>query len=138
MAENITGACLCGDVRFEAELEEIRGMNCFCKDCQRATGSTCATFVVVPDAGMKVEGSPQSYTTTADSGGTVTRFFCGHCGSQLWSQVAAMPGATFVKVGVMDDCSACEPQVNIWTASKASWLALDPKKPSFDLSLIHI
>ena len=127
----INGGCLCGAVRFVARPDEIRAMSCYCKDCQRATGSACATFTSVPEAALEVQGSPTSYTVSGESGRDVTRFFCADCGSQLWSQVAIMPGAVFLKIGVMDDPSACTPQACIWTDSKPSWAELPDGVPSF-------
>lgn len=128
----IEGRCLCGDVRFAAEPEAIQGMSCYCKDCQRATGSSCATFVVVPEPALEVHGEPSDFTTDGDSGRWVKRSFCGRCGSQLWSRVETMPGAVFVKIGVMDDNSDCAPGTCIWTQSKPAWAELPEGLPSFE------
>lgn len=134
MSRQLRGHCLCGAVSFELEVDEPRVMNCYCKDCQRATGSACATFVFVSENRLNVKGSPASFTTTGDSGRTVDRFFCASCGSQLWATVEAMPGMVFVKIGVLEDSTGLKPQSSLWTASAANWAPLDDSIPSFPRS----
>ena len=132
MSISISGGCLCGSVKYSAELESAQTMACYCKDCQKATGSPAATFVAVPQPVFELEGAPASYTKPGDSGKEVTRFFCGDCGSQLYSSVQVMPGVFFVKLGTLDDANALEPQVHIWTRSRASWCRLPEGAPAFD------
>ena len=128
----LKGSCLCGAVSYEADVESPQSMQCFCRHCQKSTGSQSAVFFVAPDAQFQLTGSPKSYVATAESGGTVERFFCGECGSQLFSQVSAMPGASFVKLGSLDDPSAVAPQANIWTKSKPSWALVGEDTPCFE------
>ena len=40
----ITGACLCGAVRFEASVPPRRVTHCHCGMCRRASGAAVATF----------------------------------------------------------------------------------------------
>lgn len=35
----------------------------------------------------------------------MARYFCGSCGSPLWSDPDSAPGARYVKVGALDDAS---------------------------------
>ena len=132
MSTSISGGCLCGAVRYRAELEQPQVMSCYCKDCQGATGSTCATFVAVPLTQMESEGEPKSYTKKGESGRDVTRFFCGDCGSQLYSTVEVMPGVAFVKVGTLEDADELAPRVALWTQSKSAWVALPEGAAAFE------
>lgn len=118
-----TGSCLCGAVRFRFDRTAILSSNhCHCRDCQRATGSAFATFCVVPEAAFQLErGRPKSFEVEADSGGRVTRSFCGECGSQLYSTVTVMPGFVFVKAGSLDDASWMKPEADIWVSSAQPW-----------------
>jgi hypothetical protein len=120
---NETGRCICGAVRFRFDRGAVLSSNhCHCRDCQRATGSAFATFCVVPEAAFEIEsGQPKSFTVKADSGGRVTRSFCGDCGSQLYSTVSLMPGFFFVKAGPLEDASWLEPQSDIWVSSAQPW-----------------
>ncbi len=124
MSTPIKGGCLCGAVTYDADVPQAQSMSCYCRDCQCATGSTCATFVTVPDDAWNQEGEASSYTSNGESGGEVTRWFCGTCGAQLWATVASFPGARFVKVGTLEDANAFKPAVHIWTERRASWVEL--------------
>lgn len=117
----LKGHCLCGAVRIEAELDRPQTMSCYCADCQRCTGSACATFVAVPIPAMTLEGETKSFTKKSDEERDVTRHFCPECGSQLFSEVVLMPGMRFVKIGVLESNSEFAPGVAIWTDSKPSW-----------------
>lgn len=128
----IEGGCLCGAVTYRAEIERVAAMSCYCKDCQRATGSACATFVMVPRSDFAEEGAPKSFTKKGDSGRDVTRYFCADCGSQLYSEVETMPGAVFVKVGTLADADELAPRTHIWTASRPAWVELPEGVACFD------
>lgn len=117
------GGCLCGGVRFDLErTAAIMASHCHCRDCQRSTGSGQATFVAVPDAGFEVgSGDLGSFAVTGESGGSVERFFCKTCGSQVYSRVSIMPGINFVKAGSLDDSSWVEPGAAYWSSSAQPW-----------------
>ena len=73
------------------------------------TGSTYSTNIIVPGDNFKTTGSLKTYAKKADSGNTVTSYFCGDCGSTLYRDGASFPdGAKVVKVGILDDSDALE------------------------------
>lgn len=49
------------------------------------------------------KGKPKEITVTGSSGKPVHRFFCGDCGTPVWTNADAMAGASFVKVGPLGD-----------------------------------
>lgn len=120
------GSCLCGAIEFTIDRSQSAGeAHCHCIDCQRATGSAFASFCFIPDSGFNaIQGEPKGYTVAGSSGGDVTRFFCADCGSQLFSQVAVMPGIRFVKAGSLDDASWMNPQQAFWCDSAQPWSAI--------------
>lgn len=60
MQRMFSGGCACGAVRYEAGASVLM-MNCHCRDCQRASGSGYAPFVVVPKASFEFSGELQFY-----------------------------------------------------------------------------
>lgn len=132
MPQTWTGGCLCGAVRYSAVVDEPTSMNCYCRDCQRATGSTCATFFGVPLGRFELTGPARGFAKHGESGRKVERFFCGECGSQLYSVVEVVPGMAWVKSGSLDDPGVFAPKVNIWTRSRSAWAPLDPRLPAFE------
>lgn len=120
------GGCLCGEVRYAIDREGISAQaHCQCRDCQRATGSAFATFCFVPEPSFRAErGEPRGFSVVGASGGSVERFFCAACGSQLYSEVGTMPGMKFVKAGSLDDASWMNPQMVLWCDSAQPWVSL--------------
>lgn len=86
-----------------------------------------------PAADVEVTGAPATYSLKAESGSTVTRSFCGHCGSPLWGSNTNMPGFMTIGVGLFDDPGAFTPAVAIFARSRLSWDAIDAHIPSFDV-----
>jgi len=71
-----------------------------------------------------VAGEPARHDATADSGHTISRFFCAACGSQLWSSTTADETIVSVKAGAVDDDLAIEPTLEIWVKSRVPWASI--------------
>lgn len=126
----LTGACLCGGIRYQISAEPGPSRVCWCRDCQRIS-SNGTVNVLFPSDAITITGLPGRYDKTADSGNTVTRRFCPTCGSQLFSDSSGRPGLTVVRVGTLDDPSAVTPTTNIWVASAPKWACVDQALEQF-------
>jgi hypothetical protein len=125
-----TGSCLCGAISFECE-EPIGPANyCHCADCRRVTGSAFNIGVKVPREAFTLRGTPRSYTKTADSGREVTRFFCGDCGSPLFTDAARAPDIYYVKAGLLDDPDIPAVSHQSWIESKVWWADIPADLPA--------
>ncbi len=81
----VTGACQCGEVRYEAEVDPQAVGICHCTDCQRLTGSAYrVTIAALPGQFQLLTGEAQRYRKMGDSGRPSDQFFCGNCGSPMW------------------------------------------------------
>ena len=111
-----TGGCLCGAIRYEITGERVRAAHCHCDECRRATGSSFATVAFFKEEDVKViQGTPKQFFHPADSGNTMTKEFCGNCGSQVLGAGSGSPGVRSVRVGTLDDASFVKPQMNLYT-----------------------
>lgn len=122
-----TGGCLCGAIRYSisAPITELRA--CHCIDCQRASGSHGTVAAFVPRDGFQLlHGTPKHYAKKADSGRTLIRYFCGDCGSPLYSHRETMPELLGVRAGTLDDSSDLKVTTQIWTKRARPWSYLDP------------
>ena len=119
-----TGGCLCGAIRYALSAEPAMQAVCHCRNCQKQAGSAFSIIIGVPEAAVTFEGALSNYEDQGESGGAVTRQFCGTCGSPLFSRVAAAPGLVFVKAGTLDDPDGFQPQIHVWAKSKQSWVDL--------------
>ena len=127
----ISGECLCGKIKYELKCApQIMGI-CHCKNCQRQAGSAFSTVAAVPSSDFKfTAGEPRLYNDCdTDSGNTVKRYFCGHCGSPIYSAISSKPETLYLKTGTLDDTSGFSPQFNVWCDSKQNWVELDENVP---------
>jgi len=127
----LTGGCLCGVVRYEAEADPLFVGVCHCRNCQKASGTAFATVVGIPEAALSVTGTPKSYQDRGDSGKAMARRFCPECGSSLFDLAEAMPGAVMVLAGTLDDPSWVKPTIEIFCDSAQPWVALGGEMQRF-------
>lgn len=124
------GGCSCGRIRFRLEARPIVTHCCHCRQCQRVTGSAFVLNAIVETGKVKLLcGEPIKIRF---AGTTHTAWFCGHCGTYVYSAYdGRFGGCRFVRVGVLDDPDAFPPDVHIFTASKQPWVVLPGGVPSF-------
>lgn len=128
----LTGSCLCRAIRYEVSVPITELRACHCKDCQKSSGAGGSVNAMIPTAGFRItQGTPKRFTVTADSGRTLHRFFCGDCGSPIYSQRAAAPEMMMVRAGTLDDSSGLKVTASIWTKSARSWGHVEPSSKQF-------
>ncbi len=120
------GGCNCGAVRYRIEGEAGFSFLCQCRRCQRATGSGHAPGMKVERDQVSVAGEMASWSTTADSGATVSHEFCGTCGSPIFSSTDRFPTSLSVYAASLDDPSVFKPQTVIFTDGCQPWDHVDP------------
>ena len=122
-----TGGCLCGAIRYSitTPINELRA--CHCVHCQRASGSHGTVAAFVPRDGFRLtSGTPKRFATKAESGRTLLRYFCGECGSPLYSHRETTPETLGVRAGTLDDSSGLKITTHIWTKMARPWSHIDP------------
>jgi hypothetical protein len=99
---------------------------CHCKNYQRQTGSAFSALVGFPISDIDFGDSELSIYEDAatESSSVVQRFFCGECGSPIYSQVPAQSDTAYLKTGILDDTSSFKPMFNLWFDSKQDWVTL--------------
>ena len=125
--EKITGSCLCGSVSIAAETEVKMVINCHCTDCQNITGSVFGTLLFVDEDSVQVNGELSTFEHPADSGNTLTKFFCPKCGSQVMGKNTGRKGFVGLRAGVLDQKDLIQPGANIYCESAVPTTAMDPE-----------
>ena len=127
-----TGQCLCGAIKYEIENAPAMTGICHCKNCQRQAGSAFSTLGGVSKAEFALTaGTPKLYEDTdTASGNPVQRYFCGNCGSPIYSAISAQPDTIYLKTGTLDDTSTFEPKFHAWCDSKQNWVTLEEGVPA--------
>jgi hypothetical protein len=117
----ITGGCLCGAVRYEAQGQPLWAVLCHCRDCQRASGTGHVPVMGVPKAFFKVTGETTSYAAKGTSGLKSIRHFCPTCGSLLFGTPEAASDAVSIYVGSLDDPSVFRPEAILFRRNRLGW-----------------
>ena len=126
------GSCLCGAVRFRADLPSKWVAHCHCTYCRRAHGAPFVTWVGFPSGQFSLEPgseSPTWYESSADA----KRAFCPRCGSPMFFQSARWPGEVHVARALFADPLDREPSAHVFFENHVPWLQVNddlPKKIS--------
>ena len=125
-----SGGCLCGAIRYEIPETSLMEAICHCKNCQKQAGSAFSTLAGIKKSDFKLTGEPKVYVDTdTDSGASVERFFCGACGSPIYSALPSQPNAIYLKTGTLDDTSEFKPSIHVWASTRQNWVEIDPNVP---------
>ncbi|MCJ1466284.1 hypothetical protein MMC07_004903 [Pseudocyphellaria aurata] len=117
------GGCLCGRCTTLLSGEPQFKALCYCKDCQKISGSTYSTnLFVATDAFRLISGTPKQYRKLADSGNTMTSHLCGDCGTTLWRESSGLQGLKIVKEGTLDTLSHSKPTVEYYPENRIDWV----------------
>jgi hypothetical protein len=123
MASELTGRCLCGNVRYRAIGAPLWAAHCHCESCRRATGAPLTTYAGF--AADKFAWTAGEAVAFASSPG-VLRTFCGRCGTSLTYQGERWPGEMHVLVATLDRPDAVTPKREAFAEERLPWLRLAP------------
>ena len=109
VGEDLTGGCLCGEVRYRITAVPVEAQYCHCRMCQRAHGAPVIAWLTVPlDAFVVTAGNPVAYRSSAKA----FRHFCGSFGS-------------------LDNPEAVAPTMHVWTDSRIAWFETADNLPRY-------
>ena len=121
----IDGACHCGEIRYEAEVDPEKVALCNCTDCQKLSGSAFRVNVFVDEDDLEfLSGEPVEYAKTGESGNKRVQAFCGTCGSGLYATSAGEgPRVYGLRVGTSRQRDQLVPKRQAWLRSRLDWLS---------------
>ena len=130
----IDGACHCGSIRYEAEIDPEAVIICHCTDCQTNSATAFRYGVLVAAADFKLlTGTPKRYLKTAESGRQRALAFCGDCGTSLYGCDATdAPSMFSLRLGTARQRTELKPRRQIWHRSALPWLAEIAAMPAVD------
>jgi len=121
----VDGACHCGAITVEGEIDPERVTICHCTDCQTSTGSAFRVSVPVAGKAFKMAGQPSIYVkTTAENGNPRINAFCPTCGSPIYSSAPGddPPESYMLRVGILRQRDQLTPRRQIWFRSAQAWI----------------
>ena len=118
--DDVTGGCLCGQVRLTARGKPYRVGLCHCLDCRKHHGALFNASAIFPAGTVTIEGE------TADYRG---RHFCPRCGSSVF---AVSGDEIEVALGALDEPDRFAPTYELWTIRREHWLPPLPLKHHYE------
>ena len=124
--------CACGAIRMTVEGEPHVVSMCHCQVCQRRTGSTYSVHAYFSRCNVKIEGSPKSYSRSANSGRNIESHFCPDCGSTMFWGHPLQAEQIGIPVGLFADPSFPPPDVSIFMPHKHPWVVVPQGIPGYE------
>jgi catechol 2,3-dioxygenase-like lactoylglutathione lyase family enzyme len=116
----VSGACLCGAVRFQVELPTLFCAHCHCSMCRRNHGAAFVTwFGIVRERLQLTAGADALRRYRSSQHGE--RSFCGRCGSSLFCASERHPEHVDVVLASLDGPIDRAPSAHFYFDSRAAW-----------------
>ncbi len=133
MATKFTGACQCGNIRYEVVGTPKQVVACHCTDCQRQSGSAFGMALVVNEADFRLtQGEPKTFASKSDAGRAKLGAFCPGCGTRIYHKSEWRKGMVSVRAGTLDDTSMLKPDMHLWTSNKQTWVTIPAGVKAFE------
>ena len=124
MAENgfepLTGGCNCGAVRYEVTAPLLGASYCHCRRCQRRTGTAASCSAWPAASAFRIIAGQECLKAWTPSNGW-EKWFCGVCGSSLFSRNPDDPEQIGLRMGTFDGDPVVRPRYRQFLASAAAW-----------------
>ncbi len=131
-ASHLTGECMCGKVTFEVNEPLIGVALCYCKRCQRRTGTGVSATGLTRPGSFSLTGGEESVAGYEPGDGGFNKFFCGECGGHLYTSHPDNPDILAVRLGALNEDPGLRPMAHQFTAYAAPWFPVpDDDLPKF-------
>lgn len=120
----IDGACHCGNITYEAEVDPEKMAVCHCSDCQTLSGTAFRTIVFTQESDFKLKsGELKTYVKIADSGRQRAQTFCPDCGTPIYAGRIGDEGPPVygLRVGAIKQRDQFRPFRQVWCRSAHDW-----------------
>lgn len=126
----MTGGCLCGRIRYAAEVFLQDGYICHCTICQRSTGQPAEITVLIRAGTLRYTADQPQYFQSSSDG---KRGFCGTCGSRIvWQALRPEDDwLTNLTVGSLDRPGDAQVTRHIFADTQLPWYRLRDDLPRF-------
>jgi hypothetical protein len=119
-ATKVCGGCLCGRIRYDAEVYLHDGYICHCTICQKSTGQPAEITVLIKPGSLRYRGNAPKYFQSSPGG---KRGFCPDCGSRIvWQAIASEDDwMTNLCVGSLDNPADARVTSHIYADTQLPW-----------------
>ena len=125
---SVSGSCLCGKLRFTANLPTLWVAHCHCTLCQKNAGAAFVTWAGFNEQDVQIDDSNKTlkwYSATENA----YRGFCNECGSTIFFKSARWLGELHITVVNIHEEIDRSPQMHVNWSSHQAWLHLADDLP---------
>ena len=126
----LTGRCGCGAVRYELTSPLVAAGYCHCTRCQRRTGSAASANGQVEPGSFRVLAGEDHLRAWRPEGGW-EKWFCGECGSAMFSRHPEDPLKVGIRLGTLDGDPGIRPSYRQFLESAVHWEVVDDDLPRY-------
>jgi hypothetical protein len=120
LSARLTGGCGCGAVRFEVTAPLVSAVYCHCTRCQRRSGTAASANARTEPGSFQVLEGEERLRAWKPEGGA-EKWFCGECGSALFSRSPRDAKQVGVRLGAFDEDPGIRPSARQFVAYAAPW-----------------
>jgi hypothetical protein len=120
VSDVLRGGCGCGAVRFEVTAPLVSAGYCHCTRCQRRTGTGSGVSARPAPGSFQIVAGEDRLRAWKPNGGW-EKWFCGDCGSALFSRDPSDPDRVGIRMGSFDTDPGIRPSDRQFVAYAASW-----------------
>jgi hypothetical protein len=129
----IDGACHCGRITYEAEVDPNFVGLCHCTDCQTLSGTAFSMVALAKHGGFTIlTGDPKVYFRTTEKGEKRKRAFCEDCGTPIYAADLSESPLYSIRVGTARQRDQLIPKIQIWCRSAQGWVGAIDRLPKFE------
>ena len=130
----VDGACFCGHVTYEAEVDPDRVAICHCTDCQTHSATAYGVVVGVVDGQFRLlSGTLKVFDKTADSGTVRALAFCPECGTRIHATTVGEGSPFFgLRLGTVRQRDRFTPKMQVFCRSAQDWVQDLTSVPRFE------
>lgn len=116
----LTGGCNCGSVRYEVTARLTGASYCHCTRCQRRTGTAASANATPAPGSFRIISGEETLRAWKPEQGW-EKWFCGSCGSAMFSRHQEDPGRVGIRLGTFDTDPGVRPSYHQFVAYAAPW-----------------
>ena len=128
--EVLSGACLCGGVRYQISGARRNIINCHCENCRRTHGHIAA-YTSVNQSDL-VFDSQQTLQWYHDQSPNTYRGFCNRCGASLFWDARDGRNKMAVAAGSLDDSGELKTIGHVYVSEAGKYYEINDGLPSFE------
>lgn len=120
----IEARCQCGQLSATLPGPTPAVVACHCIACQRRSGSPFGVLAYYLADQVAVSGAAVRFERDTDEGRRFETFFCGTCGSTVYTLAQKHPGMIGVPVGAIADPAYQPPIRSVWEQTMHAWVTI--------------